>query len=130
MIIEGKTLVFFDDVCVLCNLFVKHLLHLDKDDQLRFVSLSSEYAKSNGWKFDTDAVVVIDHNGQTYFAESAVLKLCEKITALKWLSLVIRMIPKALQKFLYKMIARNRYKIFGKHDTCPLSSEINKKIII
>jgi predicted DCC family thiol-disulfide oxidoreductase YuxK len=130
MIIEGKTLVFFDDVCALCNLFVKHLLHLDKDDQLRFVSLSSEYAKSNDWKFDTDAVVVIDHNGQTYFAESAVLKLCQKITALKWLSLVIRMIPKVLRKFLYKMIATNRYKIFGKLDTCPLNSEINEKIII
>lgn len=130
MNMEGKTLVFFDDVCVLCNQFVKCLLHLDKEDQLRFVSLSSEYAKSNGWKFDTTAVVVIDHNGQTYFAESAVLKLCEKITALKWMSIVIRMIPKALRKFLYKMIARNRYKFFGKYDTCPLNQDVNKKIII
>jgi predicted DCC family thiol-disulfide oxidoreductase YuxK len=130
MIIEGKTLFFFDDVCVLCNQFVKHLLHLDKDDQLRFVSLSSEYAKSNGWKFDTDAVVVIDHNGQTYFAESAVLKICQKLSVLRWLSLVIRMMPKVLQKFLYDLIARNRYKIFGKHDTCPFNNEINEKIII
>jgi len=129
MNIEGKTLVFFDDVCVLCNLFVKHLLHLDKDDQLRFVSLSSEYAKSNGWKFDTDAVV-IDHNGQTYFAESAVLKICQKLSVLRWLSLVIRMMPKVLQKFLYGLVARNRYKIFGKLVTCSLSNEINKKIII
>lgn len=134
MTTEEKTLIFFDDVCVLCNRLVKYLLRLDKSDQLRFVSLNSKYAKSHGWEFDTDAVVIIDHDGKTYYAERAVLKLCEKISALRWMLLVIRITPKILQKFLYSLVARNRYKLFGRYKTCPLGEEINElvenKIII
>ena len=125
---QGKTLVFFDDVCVLCNRFVKCLIHLDKADQLRFVALNSKYAKSNGWLFDTDAVVVLDIDGQSYYAELAILKICQNIAALKWFSLLFRIMPKGLQKFFYRLIAKNRYRLFGKYKSCPLNHEKNESI--
>ena len=134
MNILGKTLIFFDDVCVLCNCFVKCLIRLDKADKLRFVALNSEYAKSNGWLFETDAVVALDKEGQSYFAELAVLKICQNITALKWFSLLLKIMPKGLQKFFYRLVAKNRYRLFGKYKSCPLSHEkiesIRNKIII
>ena len=128
MNILGKTLIFFDDVCVLCNCFVKCLIRLDKADKLRFVALNSEYAKSNGWLFETDAVVALDKEGQSYFAELAVLKICQNITALKWFSLLIRIMPKGLQKFSYRLVAKNRYRLFGKYKSCPLNHEKNESI--
>lgn len=125
---QGKTLIFFDDVCVLCNRFVKYLIRLDKAEQLRFVALNSEYAKSNGWLFDSDVVVVLDKDGQSYFAELAVLKICQNIKALKWFSLLLKIMPKGLQKFFYSLVAKNRYRLFGKYESCPLSHEKNESI--
>lgn len=129
----GKTLIFFDDVCVLCNRLVKRLIEIDKSDQFRFVALNGDFAKQHAFVFDTDAVVVMDVEGQTYFADRAVLFICQQLLSLKWLALVMRIIPVVFRKLLYRWVACNRYCIFGRYDHCPLfentSSDLRKKII-
>ncbi len=129
----GKTLIFFDDICVLCNRVVRRLIQLDKSDQFRFVTLNGNFTKQHAFVFDTDAVVVMDVEGQTYFADKAVLFICQQLSSLRWLALTIRIIPVFFRKFLYRWIASNRYRIFGRYEQCPLlenaSSALRKKII-
>ena len=129
----GKTLIFFDDICVLCNRVVRRLIQFDKSDQFRFVTLNGDFAKQHAFVFDTDAVVVMDVEGQTYFADRAVLFICQQLSSLKWLALAMRIIPVFFRKFLYRWIASNRYRIFGGYEQCPLlenaSSDLRKKII-
>lgn len=128
----GKILIFFDDICVLCNRVVRRLIQLDKSDQFRFVILNGDFAKQHGFVFDTDAVVVMDVEGQNYFADRAVLFICQQLSSFKWLTFVMCFTPVTFRKLLYRWVARNRYRIFGRYEQCPLlenaSSGFRKKL--
>ena len=125
----SNPIVLYDGVCGLCNRLVQFLLQRDRRDRLRFASLQSDFAAAiltrNGANpHDLDTVyVVVNHEepGEKLLARSdAILSLGTSLGGIWSLAVVGKALPRPLRDLLYKIVARNRYRVFGKYDTCMM----------
>jgi predicted DCC family thiol-disulfide oxidoreductase YuxK len=117
-------IVLFDGVCNLCNGSVQFILQRDPAGRFRFASLQSDHGQrlltERGLDPKAlDSVVVID--GDRLYRESdAALRIAGDLKG-AWKALtVFRVIPRPLRDWAYRLIARNRYRWFGKSETCWL----------
>lgn len=120
---SGKTLVLFDGYCNLCNGVVQFLLKRDKKEKFYFASLSwpvAERILSDFPKFKGVDSILVYHNGKLYDQSSAALKIASRMGALWPLMTVFWIIPKFIRDAVYRYIAKNRYKWFGKKDSCMI----------
>lgn len=127
-------LVLFDGVCNLCNSSVNFIIRKDKKALFRFVPSQSEKGKhlidKHFRNFDLQTVVLI-HNDTTYTKSDAFLKIMNKLGGFWKIFSILWIIPRPVRDFFYDLIARNRYRIFGKKDRCMIPSpEIKKRFIM
>jgi predicted DCC family thiol-disulfide oxidoreductase YuxK len=122
----GRPLIVFDGVCVLCSGFARLVTRLDRRDRFRFATAQSPLGETLFQHFGlpTDIyetnLVLIDGVGHTRM-ESLVAVMRE----LGWpwrAASVLLILPPALRGWLYDRIAKNRYALFGKRDTCDIPS--------
>lgn len=115
-------IVFFDGYCGLCNGFVDFMMKVDKEGQFKFSPLQSEYAKANLSPSDVEdlksVVVLID--GKTYRKAEGVFKALASLGGIWKLSALSAIVPSGILNFGYNLVAENRYRLFGKRDTCRL----------
>ncbi|MDQ3142684.1 MAG: DCC1-like thiol-disulfide oxidoreductase family protein [Bacteroidota bacterium] len=132
---DNKNIILFDDICVLCNAFAKFIIRNDKADQFRFGSLQSAISKNilvglgqDHTKLDSVVLIIED---KIYFKSKAVSKIFIKLGFIwKLFGLLIAISPVFISDFIYDIIAKNRYQLFGKKDHCEmLSSDLRKKFI-
>jgi predicted DCC family thiol-disulfide oxidoreductase YuxK len=126
---ESNPIVLYDGVCGLCNHLVQFLLKRDTKDRFRFASLQSEFAQTLMTKHgvdphDLDTVYVVKAHGQTNETllgrSDAILYMLSELGGVWKLTGVGRVLPKAFRDAVYKLVARNRYRVFGKHESCML----------
>jgi len=126
----ANPIIFYDGVCGLCNGLVQFLLKHDKDGRLRFASLQSEFAEKVLGRHgvdakDLDTVNVVenyDQPGERVLQRSeAILRAGRELGGF-WgtSSAIARVVPRALRDLVYRFVATNRYRVFGKYDTCML----------
>ena len=113
-------IVFIDGICVLCNQLSKILIRLDKKKQFLFSTLESPYAKSLFLEPKEDTILVFSQKGMIYAKSKAILFIIRQLPYVKWIGLMIQIIPRFILDFLYDRIAKNRYLWFGKYKACPL----------
>ncbi len=122
-------IVLYDGVCGLCNRAVQFLLQRDRHDRFRFASLQSDFAARllerhgiDHTKLDTVYAVV--HHGEsneTVLAKSDAFLLFAQVLGGVWgLARVGRLIPRVVRDRLYDLVANNRYRVFGKSESCML----------
>jgi predicted DCC family thiol-disulfide oxidoreductase YuxK len=123
-------IVLYDGVCGLCNSLVQFLIKRDKREALRFASLQSDFAAKvlgrhgiNPADLDTFHLVVNyeQPDERVLSRGDAVLRAWRELGG-SWntLAAIGQVIPRALRDLLYNFIARHRYRVFGKHETCML----------
>jgi predicted DCC family thiol-disulfide oxidoreductase YuxK len=126
---ETNPIVLYDGVCGLCNHLVQFLLKRDRRDRFRFASLQSEFTTSLLIRHgvdphDLDTVYVVKNHGQpneNLLARSdAILYMLSELGGLWKLAAVGRLVPRVLRDVFYKIVAHNRYRVFGKHESCML----------
>lgn len=132
--IELNNLVLFDGVCNLCNASVKFIIKRDKRNRFYFASLQSGFAKSQLKKFDIDTEeffsVVLIKNEQVFLRSNAALEIVRDLSGVWPILYALKVIPAFIRDFFYNLISKNRYKLFGKQDTCMLpSQEVKAKFI-
>lgn len=139
-LVSGKSVIFYDGVCGLCNFFVKFVLANSADGVFVFASLQSEFAEEELKKqgvnsLDLDSVYVLTDCGETgtraLSRSDAVIHILKKLkNPYPFLATIIGIIPRFVRDWGYSLVARYRYKLFGKYDTCllPGSSEAEKFI--
>lgn len=124
---SSHTLVLYDGVCGLCNALNQFLLKRDPDDQFRFASLQSDLARSLLRSYEINAVdldtvyVVADYElpSQRLLARSdAILHVLGQLGGVCGLLRIGSVLPRSFRDALYRLVARNRYSIFGKYDVC------------
>ena len=129
---NSKTVVLYDGVCGLCNGLNQFLLKRDPKDHFRFASLQSEFAASLLERYDITAVdldtvyVVADYGqlSERLLARSdAILHVLGRLGGVWGLLRVGRALPKSLCDALYNVVARIRYRVFGKYDVCLMPEE-------
>lgn len=117
--------VFFDGVCGFCNATVDTLIRLDKDKTLRFAPLQGKLAQQQldpQYRIELDTIIYLKE-GITYDRSDAALHILRDIKGpLAWLASALLILPKSFRDFFYKLIAKYRYKLFGKRDTCRMPS--------
>jgi predicted DCC family thiol-disulfide oxidoreductase YuxK len=121
---EGKAIVLFDGVCNLCNSTVQIIIDHDPSGYFRFTSLQSEKAKELLAGFgmkppegDPDSILLIQ-DGKVYSHSGAALRIARRMTGaykLFWATIVV---PWFIRDLVYRFIARNRYRWFGREEAC------------
>ena len=119
-----QAILYYDGQCVLCNKSIRFIIDRDRKNQFK-IGLLDEY--KNVRKQDT---IVLVYKGIKYDYSNAVIKSLVLIGGIYKLAFLLFIFPKTLRDFVYKIIAKNRYKWFGKHDTCPMFPEEMKKRLI
>ena len=117
-----KPIILFDGICNLCQGSVQFVLKHDKKRQFLFASLQSTIATELIRSFQntsprTDSFVLVE-NGKMYMRSTAALRVCRRLNG--WLPLLygLIIIPRFIRDVVYDLVARNRYKWFGKLNEC------------
>lgn len=119
---EEKQVILFDGVCNFCNYWVNFAIKRDKKKKLHFTPLQGETAKLllpqyNLHTTSLSSVIFIDA-GKAYTQSSAALRIAKHLDGGWKLFYGFIIIPKFIRDFFYNIIARNRYKWYGKKDSC------------
>ncbi len=128
--IGGRVLVLFDGHCGLCNGAVRWLLRRDRGDRLRFLALESDKAAlvlarhgMGGGSLETMVVVRgVGGTGESVLVRSdAVVALLKELPRpWAWVGTVLGWVPRAVRDFGYGLVARGRYRIWGRLESCPV----------
>ena len=128
------SVIFFDGVCNLCNSSVQFIIKRDKKGKFKFSSLQSSFAgkvlPSDVVKEDSLNSIILVDKGKMYSKSTAALRIARHLSGI-WPALYLFMIlPAPLRNWVYDIIARNRYRWFGKRDVCMMPSPDQKSRFI
>ena len=115
--------ILYDGVCVFCSRWVRFVAARDRERRFRFTAIQSPYGTRLARAYridpqdpDTNAVI---HGGVAYFKSDAALTVLGLLPGWSWVR-VLFAVPKSLRDAIYNLVARNRYRIFGKYEECFL----------
>jgi predicted DCC family thiol-disulfide oxidoreductase YuxK len=136
-ITKQPTIVLFDGVCNLCSGVVRFLIARDPHARFRFAALQSQAArkacKAAGYElpaYATPSTIVVIEHGRALERSDAVLAIARRMR-FPWPVLgVFRVLPRGLRDVLYRFVARNRYRWFGRADACMApTAELRKRVL-
>lgn len=121
---RDKPILLFDGICNLCNGSVLWVIRHDPRNQFRFASLQSEVGRQllaeAGLPAAALNTVVLHADGRFYTRSDAALGVLSHLgSPWSWLG-ALRVIPRSIRNVVYDWIARNRYRWFGKKDSCMI----------
>ncbi|MHC6156532.1 thiol-disulfide oxidoreductase DCC family protein [Bradyrhizobium elkanii] len=113
--------ILYDGVCIFCSRWVRFVIARDTARRFRFTPIQSGYgtrlAKSFGIDPDDPDTNAVVHGGVAYMKSDAALTVLSHLPGWGWTRTLFA-VPKPLRDAVYSVIARNRYRIFGKYETC------------
>jgi predicted DCC family thiol-disulfide oxidoreductase YuxK len=122
-----QQVIFFDGVCNLCNGFVDFLLSRDESRRFLFASLQGETAQAKLPKqAESLKSVVLWTQGKAWEKSDAVLRILPQLGGPWRLISLFRFTPRFLRDWVYDRIAANRYRLFGRRESCRLPSPEEK----
>jgi predicted DCC family thiol-disulfide oxidoreductase YuxK len=118
----------YDGVCGFCNKSVQLILDHDRRGEMRFAALQSDYGQAVVARHPelrgVDSVVFVEQTGaggeRIYVRSEAALKVAAYLGGFWKVFLAAKVLPRAARDYLYDLFARNRYRVFGKYDSCML----------
>ena len=127
-------ILLFDGVCNLCNRFIQFTIRRDPEGKFKFASLQSESGQALLQKLglpkdDFRTFVLV--KGERYFLRStAALHVLRELGGVWKLFYVFIFIPRPLRDFLYGIISKTRYRVFGKRNTCMIpTADISQRFL-
>ncbi len=127
---QPNPIILYDGVCGLCNRFVQFVLKRDHKDRFRFAALQSKFARDilerhqlNADTLDT-VYLVVDHRypGERLFSKGDAVNVVLQELGGFWRlwARLLQLFPRPFRDWSYKLVARNRYSLFGRYEACPL----------
>ena len=128
---KNKKIILFDGVCNLCDTAVQFVIKHDKKDQFRFVALQSELGqqilKHIGINpANIDSVILYQPGIAYYYKSAAAIEIARSLGGFLHFGTIFKLIPTGIRNQLYDYVAKNRYKWYGKKETCLVPSAENK----
>jgi predicted DCC family thiol-disulfide oxidoreductase YuxK len=125
-----ERIILFDGICNLCNHSVQFIVKRDPAGIFKFASFQSgageKLLKEHGFKGEINSFILIEQ-GKVYQKSSAALRVAGKLHGPWKLLVLFQIIPPFLRDLIYDLVAKNRYRWFGKKDSCMLPSPDLKK---
>jgi predicted DCC family thiol-disulfide oxidoreductase YuxK len=120
-------IILFDGVCNFCNRTVNIILKFDQDVHFQFAPSQSTAGINilHQFKLDqkTSASVILIDNEKVYTKTDAVIQIATHLKGWPRLFSFIKFIPRPIRDFAYDLVAKNRYALFGKRETCRIPEE-------
>lgn len=132
---KNKKIILFDGVCNLCNDSVLKVIKYDKNDHFVFTSLQSDIGQEiiNHIGIDTnkiDSIILYEPNVSYDIKATAALKIMNTFGGFWKLTQIFWIFPEPLRNLVYDYIAKNRYKWFGKKESCMIPTpELKAKFL-
>jgi len=126
---QKERIIVFDGICGFCNKSVDILIKLDTQKSFKYTSLQGEYVKTLDIETDIDSIIFYE-DGILYYKSTAILKILRSLGDIWVMSNIFYLIPKVIRDFIYDVIAKYRYKIFGKRDSCRMPKEGEQDLFI
>lgn len=120
-----RAVIVFDGVCVLCNGWVRFLLHHDRNARFSFAAMQSDTGRAllveRGLDPDDPASFLLIDGDGAWTDSDAIARVLGGLPA-PWRSggRAVRLVPRALRDVAYRFVARHRYRLFGRHTHCML----------
>lgn len=131
---NDTSIILFDGVCNFCNSSVNKIIKHDKKNKFKFAALQSETGKKLLEKYSIDSTkidsIILIEDDVAFIKSTAILKISKQMNGLYPLAYGFIIIPAFIRNIVYDFIARNRYKWFGKKDSCMIpTEEVKSKFI-
>jgi predicted DCC family thiol-disulfide oxidoreductase YuxK len=114
--------ILFDGACNLCSGLIRGIQKIDKKHIFRLISLQSQSGEEllHMYKLSDSAFdsIVYVENGTVYQKSRAIFRIIEKTGGLWKILLIFKLLPNRINDYLYDLVARNRYKLFGRKKEC------------
>lgn len=132
---KDKKIILFDGVCNLCDNLVQYVIKRDKKDVFRFVAQQSELGQKiirhigiNPQK--TDSIILYEPGIAYHTKSGAAVEIAKNLSGIGRLDIFIRLFPQLFRDKIYDIIAKNRYKWYGKKESCMMPTrEIMSKFL-
>lgn len=126
--------IFFDGVCNLCNASIQFIIRRDPNSKFRFAALQSKYAEN---KLDHDLTIaknlqtlVLVDGDRVMTKSTAALNIAKNLSGVWPLLYAFIILPPFIRHFFYDLIAKNRYKLFGKKEECMIPTPELKALFL
>lgn len=124
MSLNDHSIILFDGVCNFCNYWVNFIIDRDKKNKFKFAALQSEKGTELLKKFnlpinDFDSFILIT-NDKIYKKSVAALRIAGQLNGWPKILIPFQILPSAITDFFYDIVAKNRYKFFGKREACRI----------
>jgi predicted DCC family thiol-disulfide oxidoreductase YuxK len=132
---KDKKIILFDGVCNLCDATVQYVIKKDVNDAFRFVAIQSELGQKiiDYIKVDTSQTdsIILYIPGKAYYVKAdAAFNIAKDLGGLISLTNYLTILPNFLKNFGYDFVAKNRYKWYGKKDSCMMPTpELKSKFL-
>ena len=136
---EGRALMLYDGLCGVCNSAVQWVIKRDHADRFRFAPQQSALAAAILSRHGIDHQAMLDNNSvymvldagskdERLLTQSDVTVNLLLLLGGRWriLGVMLRAVPLFVRNFAYRLFARNRYRLAGQYDVCPLPSEAER----
>lgn len=129
-ILDNSKVILFDGVCNFCNYWVNFILDRDTNNLFKFAPLQSVKGMELLLRFNLPQanfdsfILIIDK--ELFFKSKAVFKIAKELNGWPKIITVFSFLPNHLTDFVYDIMAKNRYRLFGKNDVCRIPSAAEK----
>lgn len=117
-------IVLFDGVCNFCNASINFVIERDKAGYFKFAPLQSEIgekvtAEHRIDTVETDSVILVEDE-KFYTHSTAALRIARRLDGFWSVAYALIVVPRPIRDFFYKLLAKNRYKLFGRQEQCMI----------
>ncbi|MEN5206340.1 thiol-disulfide oxidoreductase DCC family protein [Stenotrophomonas sp. TWI700] len=121
---SAEPIIVFDGVCALCSRWVRFLLRFDTRGRYRFAAMQGAQGRAllqaHGLDPEDPTSFLLLDAGRAWTDTDAIIRVLTGLGGAWRLLGVLRWVPRLLRDHAYRALARNRYRWFGRHDTCFL----------
>lgn len=124
---EQKEIIIFDGVCNLCHGAVNFIINRDPKCRFVFTPIQSDTAKELIASYNVDGEMgetfLLIKDNRCYMRTDAALEIAQSLSGLWPVFTIAKFLPRGIRDYFYRLLARNRYTLFGRRDTCILPTD-------
>ncbi len=126
---EITRVIIFDGICIFCNKSINFLIKIDKKKSFKYSPIQGKFVKSLGISANIDSIIFYE-NGTLYYKSTAILRILHSLGGAWTIVNIFYIIPTFIRDAIYDFIAKYRYKIFGKMQSCRIPNVDEKALFI
>jgi predicted DCC family thiol-disulfide oxidoreductase YuxK len=128
---DSRHIVIFDGVCNFCNGAVNFIIKRDPTGRFWFTPMQSPIGQELIERYGADVAGIdtflLVKEGRCFKRTDAALEITKDLKGYWYMFRVLKVFPQQFRDYFYRLFARNRYKFFGRRETCMVPTEGDRR---